>query len=312
MTDALRCPACGGENLVDRERVGRYQLKSCGICTVVFSDPMHAGDEAFYEGHLVYSNVSEDVAKAQLAGARSRANMDLLRKLSPGARVLDIGCGFGAFVAVAREVGCDSYGVDFNSAQVNAGRKAFGLDGRLLVGRVEDLPSLNLDAGYDRVTLFEVIEHVEAPRRLVELAIRLLKPGGILALSCPNESRWQPAGRIFVDYPPHHLTRWTPVSLVSMLKALGLGDVSIRIDSSLRDVIWTAVVNRAAARRSGGRQSGIPIVQESEKSTGARSWKHTLFDVAGIALAPVDQLLKIFRIGTMGMRVQARKPMANL
>lgn len=303
MTVQTPCPACGASERTPRESAAPYEIFQCNACGLNFCDPMQAGDEAYYQGHVVYEKATESAARQQLASADHRANRRLLRMLPAGARTLDMGCGYGAFVALARRQGLDAHGVDFNAEQIEAGRRAYGLADRLHVGLVEKLPQLFVESSYDMVSLFEVIEHVERPRALLEQARRLLKPGGLLALSCPNEARWQPAGRIFVDYPPHHLTRWSPPVFGKLLAELGFEGMKVRIDASFRDILWTAYVNRSARNRS----PGAPSVTGEAAPSGSRSWKHVVFDIAGVASAPADLVLRALGIGTMGMRILARR-----
>ena len=301
------CPACGSYFAVDIEKIDGYTLLKCLECSHVFSSPMQGGDEEFYEGHIVYDRVCETTALNQKKAFNHRENRRLLKQFSSGARLLDIGCGYGAFTALAVEMGLDAYGIDFNSSQIGVGRNVFGLGDRLRVGRIEELPDF-MEAGFDLITLFEVIEHVENPKALIEQVTRLLRPGGILVLSCPNESRWMPAGRVFVDYPPHHLTRWSPASLGKLLKALDYSNINIKIDASFRDIFWTAYVNRSAVNRQALKEDGPEI---GSFASDGRNWKHHLFDFSAIALAPFDYILKTFGIGTMGMRIFAKKDTAT-
>ena len=299
----IECPACDSES-IQVEKIDDYEMHKCIQCSLIFSSPMRAGDEEFYEGHIVYDQVTESRALQQKKAFNHRENRNLLKKFPSNARLLDIGCGYGAFTALAVEMGLDAYGIDFNSSTIAVGQKIFGLGSRLRVGRIEDLQDFFLNGGYDLITLFEVIEHVEDPRALIKQVSQLLKPGGTLVLSCPNETRWMPAGRIFVDYPPHHLTRWNAVSLSGLLRSLNYSSINIEIDASFRDIFWTAYVNRSALKRQSLKKEfrgSAPM-----KSSG-QSWKHVLFDLSAIVFIPFDLILKALNIGTMGMRTTAKK-----
>jgi hypothetical protein len=57
------------------------------------------------------------------------------------------------------------------------------------------------------------------PCLLIESAIKLLKPGGQLVISTPNSQMcWRPP----LDFPPHHLSRFTPQALRALLTNAGL------------------------------------------------------------------------------------------
>lgn len=101
---------------------------------------------------------------------------------APGTRLLDVGCGSGAFLLRAREMGIQAFGCEPDPQAVEACRSQ-GL--HVLQGDVFDL-GLD-DAGpFDIVTLNHVIEHVYRPRELLERVHALLKPGGILWIGLPN------------------------------------------------------------------------------------------------------------------------------
>lgn len=308
-----KCPICGSVSSTTVESRDEYRINRCGDCGVCYSYPMRAGDSEYYGDHAVYNRPSVEDAKSQYAYFTSKSNRKLLRSLSPGARTLDVGCGYGAFTAVARDHGLDAYGIDFNAKSIEVGRDAFGLDEHLQVGSVDHVKHIFPYDTFDLITMFEVIEHVERPRELVNTVFSLLSPGGMLVLSCPNEDRWMPCGRIFVDYPPHHLTRWNPGSLKKMLARAGFEDVTIVVDASVRDWIWTFFVNRSATRRNGAKR--LKDSNELHSSAGTRvNWwrnlKRRVFAYSKYGFAPADMLIRLFGIGTMGMRTVVRKPLA--
>lgn len=305
----MTCPACGDQRSQEVEKVSAYTLRKCQSCTLVYADPMRGGDIAFYQDHIVYAQPSLEQALFHKRAASNHKNRSLLKLLPEGARTLDIGCGYGALVSLAHDRGFNAHGIDFNADQVATGKAAFKLEGRLHTGRLEDHSSLFQPSTYDMVSMFEVIEHVEAPKQLVERAHDLLKPGGLLALSCPNEDRWQPAGRIFVDYPPHHLTRWTKASMRNLLEQTGFEQIQFRVDSSVRDLFWTYAVNRSAKHKmsSAPTSPSKAIAKSSVLNQIRRNIKMALYRVSGLAFAPIDLILALSNVGTMGMRVYARR-----
>lgn len=306
----MTCPACGDPRAQDVERAAAYTLRRCLNCTLVYSNPMIGGDLAFYQDHIVYSKPSREQALFHKQSATNPKNRALLKRLPAGACTLDIGCGYGAFVSVAHDQGFDAHGIDFNADQIATGQAAFALESHLHAGRLEDHSSLFKSAAYDMVSMFEVIEHVEAPRQLVERAHGLLKPGGLLAMSCPNEDRWQPAGRIFVDYPPHHLTRWSKAAMRDLLTQVGFEQVQFKVDSSVRDLLWTYAVNRSARRKMHGAPPPSNQAGAAAEPAGRqvqRRIKMGLYKASGLVFAPLDGLLRLAQVGTMGMRVYARK-----
>ncbi len=98
-----------------------------------------------------------------------------------GKRILDIGCGVGAFVRRLREFSQRVAGIDIDAERVIEGGKEVP-DLALAVG--ESLPFT--DGVFDIVLLHEVLEHVTDDRATLREARRVLAPGGRVVIFCPN------------------------------------------------------------------------------------------------------------------------------
>lgn len=136
---------------------------------------------------------------------------------SPGGRLLDVGCGSGAFMAKMRELGWDTVGVEPDEIAARAGQQHFGLNIR--VGTVFDLqlPRGSMNA----ITMNHVIEHVPDPIDVLKRCHQLLMPGGLLVVVTPNVYS---LGRRFfgADWrgleTPRHLFLFSVANLVEVLK----------------------------------------------------------------------------------------------
>jgi len=298
MNNLASCPACAQSSNKVVEVHGAIQLMRCAACDLVFADPMTPVAPEYYQGHVVYARKTIVDAREESAHL-DRRRLALMEALtSRGTKTLDIGCGSGAFVAHARAIGRRAYGIDFNTREIELAKTAFNLDGCLMTSDVLSMPDDWSE--FDLITMFEVIEHLPNPQQVIQDVCRRLKKGGYLILSCPNEKRWMPAGRVFVDYPPHHLTRWSPKSLRRFLEKNSLEHVRTEVDASVRDIIWTAYVNRRARSIS-----AAPPSSQQEKKPAKVKW--FLDRVLRALCVPFDAILRLFNIGTMGMRLVARK-----
>jgi SAM-dependent methyltransferase len=74
------------------------------------------------------------------------------------------------------------------------------------------------------VASFEVIEHLFAPREFVEHTVRLLRPGGLLMLTCPNGQGFdvEVLGTASNTVDHEHLNYFNPSSLGRLLAGCGL------------------------------------------------------------------------------------------
>jgi SAM-dependent methyltransferase len=199
------------------ERMDDYTLHHCPSCDVVFSDPMRGGDADWYEATYCVLQVAVD-DRLRTYGRRA------LRGLPEHGRLLDVGCGAGAFVYHARARGLDAHGIDFSRKSIEAGRRRFGLT-TLVPRSLADFRKEHAGPAFDIVTAFEVLEHVESPGAFLADIRELLEPDGLLVLSVPNPGRWPVRG--FLDYPPHHLTRWTERPLRAIHENVGFEVVKV-------------------------------------------------------------------------------------
>lgn len=114
---------------------------------------------------------------------RSVAEPFLLRALGrlPPGRLIDVGCGNGATMAAARQLGWAVQGLEIDRQAVERAR-ASGLD----VMQSDYLALEAVQDTYDCLVCSHVIEHVHAPLRLIRAIYGALKPGGVALISLPN------------------------------------------------------------------------------------------------------------------------------
>jgi 2-polyprenyl-3-methyl-5-hydroxy-6-metoxy-1,4-benzoquinol methylase len=107
---------------------------------------------------------------------------ELLPQNIAGKKLLDAGCGTGHFSKIASEKGAIVTSMDIGERLLE--KVAEKCDTERVVGSILDI-RFN-DSYFDFVISSEVIEHTEAPYRALKEFYRVLKPGGILALTVPN------------------------------------------------------------------------------------------------------------------------------
>jgi SAM-dependent methyltransferase len=157
-----------------------------------------------------------------------------VRHLKPPAahsRLLEVGCGNGYFLQIAKLIGWHVTGIDVDSAAVENARK-LGVDA--FESSVYHMPFEN--DTFDIVTMNHVIEHLHDPGAALAEILRILKPRGKLWIGTPNLNskvhssagvRW-----IGLD-PPRHLVMFDHHSLMLAFKRAGFPD-PVR-----RRVAWT-------------------------------------------------------------------------
>jgi len=143
-----------------------------------------------------------------------------------GKKILDIGCGDGGFLALAREKGFKVYGVDHDRRSAVLAKSLYKIK-TVKVGSCKNISRNNTWKGFSVVTLFDVLEHVSNPIDTLKTASGLIKKGGTICISVPRFDRKPILFDIEVDFPPHHFTLWTPQSLEKALSAAGFSDIKI-------------------------------------------------------------------------------------
>ncbi len=172
--------------------------------------------------------------------------------LMPGDRVLDLGCGFGRHAYGALRRGADVVACDMGRAELaevrsmvaairRSGEIPNGAAGTAVGGNAGRLPFT--DGAFDRIIAAEVLEHIaDDGTALAELA-RVLRPGGVLAVTVPS---WLPEKLCWAlseDYhapavPDGHVRIYTLRRLRALLRAAGLAPVRHHRAHALHTPYW--------------------------------------------------------------------------
>jgi SAM-dependent methyltransferase len=136
-----------------------------------------------------------------------------------GGRLLDIGCGQGAFLAEMACAGWEVQGIE-PDASAAAVARAGGVP--VLNTPLEEAP-LSPES-FEAVTLNHVIEHLYDPIDALRIVHDLVRPGGVIWIATPNlESRGHDRyGRNWIGLdPPRHLALFTHSSLSRAVESAG-------------------------------------------------------------------------------------------
>ena len=184
-----------------REDVGvvrRVARRACPLCELEFCDPPVTACGRVYAALRTRDwYYQEDKWEYDMA----------IRDIPAGAKVAEVGCGDGHFVArLSAERNCDVTGLELNPDAVSSARAR----GRPVVLESVSDRALREAGRYDIVSAFQVLEHVPDPFDFIGNCCRLLKPGGLLILSVPNNRSFlRYAETPILNLPPHHVTRWS-------------------------------------------------------------------------------------------------------
>ena len=107
-----------------------------------------------------------------------------------GKRVLDVACGEGYGSALLARQAASVIGVDVAQDAVAHASRTYGgaANLRYLQGSCTSLPLP--DASIDVAISFETVEHIHGQEAFMDELARVLAPGGLLVLSCPNKAEY--------------------------------------------------------------------------------------------------------------------------
>lgn len=188
--------------------------------------------------------------------------LDRLR-LRPGDRVLDLGCGSGRHMdAVLRREGLSVVGVDPDGSDLGLARdrcrylEDFGeCRGAWTAVRADAAALPFPDGFFDAVICSEVLEHVPDHERAAAEILRVLRPGGDLAVSVPR--RWPEAicWRLSAEYrntPGGHIRIYRKSELIALLSAAGARLRSSHFAHALHTPFWWLKCLRGPNREPAG------------------------------------------------------------
>jgi SAM-dependent methyltransferase len=163
---------------------------------------------------------AEETAQALLSVARARHQVEIIKRYIPeitGKKLLEIGSGYGMFLAVARkDYGTRAFGVEPSGTGIytntyELARKLLTRAGIspviLRAGWGENLPYK--DRSFDVVFSYHVLEHTFHQEEIIGEAVRVLAPGGTMIMVAPNYgSFWESHyGLPWVPYLPKILAK---------------------------------------------------------------------------------------------------------
>ena len=121
---------------------------------------------------------------------RQRAQLQLVEYLAKvagipgGCKILDVGCGVGASsIYLAQRYHAHVVGITISPVQVEMAKRAAALQNVSAEFLLVDAEAMNFDDCFDVLWSIESVSHYQDVRRFFGSATKLLKPGGILAIT---------------------------------------------------------------------------------------------------------------------------------
>jgi 2-polyprenyl-3-methyl-5-hydroxy-6-metoxy-1,4-benzoquinol methylase len=230
-----------------------FNMVKCRACGHMYISPMPEQSflDAFYTQYLglepdtdFYKDHFQTDYRNFEFSQKMKARCKKIRAIMAGDRPLrlcDVGCGTGVFLHIAKRYGFSVWGVEINKELADFAKKNFSVD--VSCGRLEEIkfPS----ESFDVISLWDLIEHIAQPSRLLKEINRILKRGGLVAIETPNIDSLLHRLALFcyygtfkkwtkpIDiYNVHHLHYLSPITIKKIIESYGFHIVSIDKDET--------------------------------------------------------------------------------
>lgn len=214
MTITRSCPICGQQKTreIFRPKVSPGPVSKCINCGMVYVARIENLDALIFDGPVKYGrndpkvNTSTNLVdvcnswefkhlpdkEIEMPALRHDA-MDALKRVGLHTNqtcsdriILDFGSGWGFFLAVAKELGWTTYGLEPLPASAVYARATFGLN--ITTDTLHE-DTFQPDF-FDVITAFQVFEHLPNPQEDIQYLCRMLRESGIVLIEVPNFKTW--------------------------------------------------------------------------------------------------------------------------
>jgi tocopherol O-methyltransferase len=192
--------------------------------------------EHIHHGYWIRGDESKETAQLQLI-----EHLAQTAGIPPGAKILDVGCGFGASsIYLAQKHQAEATGITISTVQVdmaNQAAAAAGVNARFLL---MDAEAMTFERQFDVVWSVESISHYQDIPRFFAAAAKLLKPGGTLAITDWFKKK---------DLTPRECERFlSAIEDGMMVELQTMEDYAAHITAGGLEVVRTEVLNKYCAK----------------------------------------------------------------
>jgi len=223
MEEKVICPICGSiKNKFFCEK-NKYKIYNCENCEVGFVYPVSNNLEKIY-GENYFSGNEEgrgyvDYDRDKKPMKKIFENyLDKFKKLVKGRKIFDIGTATGYFLDLARKRGWQTSGIEISEFASKIAKKK---GHNIFTGQLKEK---EINDSFDVITMWDVLEHLDNPKKTLLKVNKLLNKEGLLAINTINKgSLW---AKIYGKYwhliiPPEHLFYYSYKNLEILLSQTG-------------------------------------------------------------------------------------------
>lgn len=226
----INCNLCGSNSTILLGIENSCNICQCRNCGLVYVNPRPIIEPIDYFDIRTDPEVLKNIS--YLSYQKALAKIETYHNKG---RLLDLGCGYGFFMDLARDRGWDVYGVD--SSKIATKYAAEELDLNVFCGEIDEINFP--ETFFDVVVMWCVLEHLPDPMQNLRKVYRILSKDGLLVTRTPNMESFHKAP-IFLKVcrilgkelslmggAPLHLFVFSPRTIRKIAKSCGFSDIQI-------------------------------------------------------------------------------------
>lgn len=224
--EKIACPICGEVDIKRFCRKNNYEIHNCGNCDIAFVWPIPENLKTIYQESYFKNNAGEKKEFGYADYDKDKEPMKevfnlYLKKISGlanGKKIFDIGAATGYFLDLAKEKGWQTSGIEISEFAAGEAAKR---GHNIFCG---NLPELNIEEKYDVITMWDVLEHFNNPKKYLRAVNRILKSSGLLVINTIDKKSWWArvmGKRWQLIVPPEHLFYYSSHGLRYLLEQSG-------------------------------------------------------------------------------------------
>lgn len=212
------CYLCNSKNISSLVGYENHQMAKCNNCGFVFMlrVPSHEDLVNHYKKYSYGKVGTESNNLSELTIQSFNTLLDYFETFKTNGNLLDVGCGRGWMLEIAKKRGWNVYGTEFApEALVICENKGITMHNGVLSNNVFN------GVEFDVITSLEVIEHINNPNEDLKIIYSKLRKGGLFYITTPNFDGYLrhqlKADYNIIEYP-EHLSYYTKSTLNKVLK----------------------------------------------------------------------------------------------
>jgi len=226
----VNCNLCGAGDTQIVYEWGKSNVVKCNKCGLIYKNPRipekmvmirYAVDE--YSGAM-FPDTKKQIYNREISKIES-----VVKK----GKILDVGCGYGEFLKIARERGWAVQGVEVSSKCCRFASGTYGLNIFQGTLRQAKFP----EGSFDAVTMWDSLDYMYNPLGELSEVYRVLKPQGLILMRARNAKFHVPIKRIFKNSRAIvHNYSFSPETVRLMLEKTGFKEIKV-VNSTMSEGI---------------------------------------------------------------------------